>query len=466
MIFLTLISRLVRAYGAPVVYELITRFSRRGRVTSITATVVALSTVLWPIASHAILTIEITQGVDTGIPVAVVPFAFEGPGQPPQVVSAIVEADLGRSGLFKITPHKDFPAAPRDDAEIKFPDWRSLKIDGLVTGSVKLLANGKVQVQFRLYDVFKQSQIAGYRYVVVPELLRTVGHQIADLIYEKLTGEPGAFNTRIAYITKEGATNRPMFKLQVADSDGVNPQTIVTSAEPLMSPTWSPDGQRLSYVSFEEKRAKVYAQTVADGRRELIAEFSGINSAPAFSPDGRRLALTLSRDGNPEIYVYEFANRELKRLTRDPAIDTEPTWSPDGRYIVFTSDRSGRPQIYRMRAEGGSAERLTFEGDYNARASYSPDGKMLALVSGEQGRYHIATLRLDNGALQMLTDTPLDESPSFAPNGRMVLYATEVRGRGVLASVSADGRVRQVYRAESGDVREPAWSPYNRELQR
>ncbi len=426
----------------------------------------ALLAMLWPVSSHAILTIEITQGVDTGIPVAIVPFTFEGAGKPPQTVSEIVEADLARSGLFKATPHKDFPAMPQDDAQIRFPDWRSLKIDGLVTGSVKWLTTGKYQVQFRLYDVFKQTQLAGFRYVIAPELLRTVGHQIADLIYEKLTGEPGAFNTRIAYITKDGVRSATVFRLQVADSDGFNPQTIVTSPEPLLSPSWSPDGQRLLYVSFEDKRAKVYSQTVGDGRREMIAEFSGINSAPAVSPDGKRLALTLSRDGNPEIYVYSFASRQFTRLTRDRAIDTEPSWSPDGRYVIFTSDRSGRPQIYRIQAEGGPAERLTFEGEYNARASYSPDGKMLALVSGEQGRYHIATLRLDNGALQVLTDTPLDESPSFAPNGRMILYATEVRGRGVLASVSADGRVRQLYRSEAGDVREPAWSPYNRELQR
>lgn len=438
--------------------------SRVAQAGLLAMTIVLSTTISMP--AHAILTIEITQGVDAGIPVAIVPFSFDGKGNPPQAVSDIVEADLTRSGLFKVTPRQELPGAPHEESEIKYPDWRNLKIDGLVTGSVKLQSNGKYQVQFRLYDVFKQTQLAGYRYVVPPELLRTVAHQISDLIYEKLTGEPGAFNTRIAYITKEGTLKAPHYKLQVADSDGYNPQTIVSSSEPLMSPSWSPDGQRLSYVSFEDHRAKVYSQTVSDGRRELLAEFPGINSAPAFSPDGKHLAMTLSRDKNPEIYVYEFGSKQLTRMTRDPAIDTEPAWSPDGRYLIFTSDRSGRPQIYRMKSSGGPAERLTFEREYNARASYSPNGKMIALVSGDQGRYHIATLQVDGGALQVLTDTPLDESPTFAPNGRMILYATEVRGRGVLASVSVDGRVRQLYRSESGDVREPAWSPYNRELQR
>jgi len=439
--------------------------NRIKRLTVAAGTLLMLMSVLLTAPAHAILTIEITQGVDTGIPVAIVPFSFDGTSKPAQSVSDVVEADLTRSGRFSVVPRKDLPASASADAEVRFPDWRALKLEGLVVGSVQQLSTGKYQVQFRLYDVFRQSQLAGYRYVVPAELLRTVGHQIADLIYEKLTGERGAFNTRIAYVTKEGALRRPQFKLQIADSDGYNPQTIVTSVEPLMSPAWSPDGQRLSYVSFEDGRAKVYMQTVSDGRRQLLAEFFGINSAPAFAPDGKRLALTLSRDGNAEIYIFELGARQLRRLTRDPAIDTEPAWSPDGRALVFTSDRSGRPQLYRIKAEGGPAERLTFEGDYNARASYSPDGKMLTLVSGHKGRYHIATLRLDTRGLQVLTDTPLDESPTFAPNGRMVLYATEVRGRGVLASVSADGRVRQLYRLESGDVREPAWSPYNRELQ-
>ena len=421
---------------------------------------------LWSLSAHAVLTIEITRGVDTGTPIAVAPFSWEGPVPPAQNVSDIVEADLARSGRFAVLPRKDFISTPHEDKDVVFKDWRILKSEALVIGSVRLATPGKYQVQFRLYDVFKETQIAGFRYNINSDLLRSVAHQISDIIYEKITGEPGAFGTRIAYVTREEpARTQPVYKLQVADSDGYNAQTVVRSAEPLMSPAWSPDGNRLAYVSFEDKRSKVYIQNLTDGRRELLAEFSGINSAPAWSPDGTRLALTLSRDGNAEIYVMLLNSRALKRLTFDPAIDTEPTWSPDGRDIIFTSDRAGSPQLYRMDATGGSTERLTFDGDYNARASYAADGKSITFVSRSQGGFRIAVMRLDNKTTQVLTDTSLDESPSFAPNGRMIIYATEVRGRGVLASVSADGRVRQLFKFEEGDIREPAWSPYNRKLQ-
>ena len=378
---------------------------------------------LWSFSAHAVLTIEITRGVDTGTPIAIVPFSWEGPIKPAQNVSDIVEADLARSGRFAVLPRKDFISTPHEDKDVVFKDWRILKAEALAIGSVRLVAPGKFQVQFRLYDVFKETQIAGFRYTIGADLMRSVAHQIGDIIYEKITGEHGAFNTRIAYVTREEPPRGlpPVYKLQVADSDGFNAQTVVRSAEPLMSPAWS--------------------------------------------PDGTRLALTLSRDGNAEIYMMLLNSRALKRLTFDPAIDTEPSWSPDGRDIIFTSDRAGSPQIYRMNASGGSAERLTFEGDYNARSSYAADGKSITFVSRNQGGYRIAVMRLDNKTQQVLTDTSLDESPSFAPNGRMIIYATEVRGRGVLASASADGRVRQLFKFEEGDIREPAWSPYNRELQ-
>ena len=420
---------------------------------------------LWSLQAQAVLTIEITEGADTGLPIAVVPFAWSGSGAMPQDVSSIVKSDLARSGRFQTLNDKDFISRPHDDKSVDFKDWRLIKAEALLIGSVSAAAGKRYQVEYRLYDVFKKTQLAGYRYLVDADLLRTAAHQISDVVYEKLTGEPGAFSTRLAYVTLEGRGKSSMYRLQIADSDGYGPVTAVKSKEPLLSPSWSPDGTRIAYVSFERRRAMVYVQNVSNGQRQRVAGFEGINSAPAWSPDGTRLALTLSRDGNAEIYLMDMVTRQLTRLTRHGAIDTEPAWSPDGRQIAFTSDRAGRPQVYRMDVESREVQRLTFEGSYNARPSWSPDGKFLTLVSRLQGRYHIAVLRLDNLALQVLTDTSLDESPSYAPNGRMLIYATEVKGRGVLASVSSDGRVRQTFRFDQGDVREPAWSPFNRKMQ-
>ncbi|MEK7840680.1 MAG: Tol-Pal system beta propeller repeat protein TolB [Pseudomonadota bacterium] len=436
--------------------------SRRGVALWVLAAVMAALVA----PARAMLTIEITRGAETGIPVAVAPFTWPGPGPLPHDVSAVVAADLARSGLFNVVARDRIQGIPADNRNLPFDRWRATEAEALVIGNVQKLANGRYQVEFRLFDVIRRTQLAGFRYTVGPELLRRTAHQISDIVHEKLTGHPGAFNTRIAYITRaQPASGPPRFLLRVADADGYGPQEIVNSIEPLLSPAWSPDGKQLAYVSFEKKRPILYLQDVATRRREVLADFQGINSAPAWSPDGKRLALTLSRDGNAEIYVLDLATRALTRLTNEPAIDTEPAWSPDGQAIVFTSDRSGQPQIYRVAAAGGTPERLTFEGDYNARASYAPDGKTLTLVSRHNGRYHIAVLQVDNKSLQVLTDSVLDESPTYAPNGRLILYATEVRGRGVLASVSAEGRTRQLYRFDQGDVREPAWSPYNRELQ-
>jgi TolB protein len=415
-------------------------------------------------SAHAVLTIEITQGAEVGIPIAVVPFSWQGTDKPEHAVSDIVTMDLARSGRFAIGPKENYLSSPHTNNEVVFKDWRISKAEALVIGTVRQTPSGLYEITFRLFDVFRQQQLAGYRYTVEGKNLRTAAHQIADTIYEKLTGERGAFNTRIAYVTREDTPQGVVYKLQVADSDAYNPITILKSRESILSPAWSPDGKRLAYVSFESGRSKIYVQGVADQKRDLIADFPGINGAPAWAPDGRRLALTLSKDGNAEIYVIDLDTRRLRRLTKNGVIDTEAAWSPDGREIVFTSDRAGRPQVYRMRADGSKVERLTFEGQANLRPSYSASGETITMVTQIGGGYHISILNLKDKTLQVLSDTPLDESPSFAPNGRMILYATNVDGRGVLASVSADGRVRQLYRLEEGDVREPAWSPYNRQL--
>ncbi len=411
--------------------------------------------------ANAILTITITEGGEGGAPIAIAPFKWQGPGALPQELAGIIGADLRRSGRFAPLTRKQMPSEPWRDKDVSFKEWRLVKATALVIGHVKLVKKNRYRVEFRLYDVFRERQLAGYRYTVSAQRLRAVAHQMSDVIYQKLTGERGAFSSRIAYVSYERNNGKKRYRLMVADSDGANPQTVVTSNEPLISPAWSPDGKRLAYVSFESKRSMVYIQNLNDGRRFRVAAFNGINSAPAWSPDGKRLAMTLSKDGNPEIYVLHLENKKLQRLTFHHGIDTEPAWSPDGKSLVFTSDRSGGPQVYRKSIGGGRAERLTFDGNYNARASYSPTSNQLTLVTRRDGRYNIGVLALADNSFQALTDTQLDESPTFSPNGRMVLYATQVKGRGVLASVTADGSVRQLFTFAEGDVREPAWSPYN-----
>ncbi len=408
------------------------------------------------------LEIEITQGVEGALPIAVVPFPYTGKGNPPaQDVAAVITADLGRSGRFRTLPLKDMLARPSRADRVDFRDWRAVNVENLVIGEV--LPNGPsgFMVKFRLYDVFRGEQITGFSLPTTQHDLRSTAHQIADMIYEELIGQRGAFNTRIAYITSiRDRKGKETVHLRVADADGYNPQTIVSSRDPLVSPAWSPDGRRLAYVSFEKGRPSIWVQEVFSGKRRKLTSFKGINGAPAWSPDGRYLALTLSKDGNPDIYIMDVRRRSLRPLTRHWAIDTEPAWSPDGKYIVFTSDRGGSPQIYRMPASGGKAERITFEGGYNARASYAPDGRYLTLVTRVNGDYRIGMLDTSSGDLQVMSRGKLDESPSFAPNGSMIIYAGRDRGKGVLAAVSTDGRVRQRLALQAGDVREPAWSPY------
>ncbi|MGE0080136.1 MAG: Tol-Pal system beta propeller repeat protein TolB [Thiohalomonadaceae bacterium] len=417
--------------------------------------------------THAVLNVEITEGMEGALPIAVVPFGWSGPAPLPQDIADVVRSDLARSGRFAPLAVDRLPARPTEARAVDYAAWRATGAESLVIGRVRARDGGGYVVEFQLLDVPRGQQLVGYSIPSSASQLRRVAHQISDIVYEKLTGERGAFDTNISYVTEErSADGKRTYRLAVADSDAYNEQIVLTSTQPIMSPAWSPDGRRLAYVSFEQGHSAVYVQEVATGKREKVADHPGINSAPAFSPDGRFLALTLSRDGNPEIYVLEFAGKRLTRITSSFAIDTEPAWSPDGRHLVFTSDRGGRPQIYRVPMSGGSAvgspERLTFEGEYNARARYSPDGQRLAMVTGEGNRFRIAVMDLPTGNVRVLTESRLDESPSFSPNGAMIIYATEIRGRGVLEAVAADGRAHQRLGLSKGDVREPAWSPYFR----
>lgn len=408
--------------------------------------------------AQARLTIEVTGGVEAAQPIAVVPFGVSEGLIPKEDVAAVIAADLARSGKFRPMPTRDMLSMPSTHAEVDLRDWSLLGMNNLVIGHVEQEGTG-YRVSYTLYDVFRGDQLASNSITTTQSGLRITAHRIADQIYEKLTGQRGVAATRIAYITSSGSGNSQTVTLRVADADGYNPQTIVSSGDPLMSPAWSPDGRRLAYVSFENRRPAIYVQDLASGRRDLVASYPGINGSPAFSPDGQRLAMTLSKDGNANIYVLNLVTRELTQLTDHFSIDTEPAWSPDGQEIIFTSNRGGSPQIYRMSAGGGPASRISFEGDYNARASYSPDGKFITLVTRVNGQFRIAVQDLLRGHTRLLSQGGLDESPSFAPNGSMVIYATLHGGRGVLAAASVEGGGNQRLSQDSGEVREPAWSP-------
>jgi TolB protein len=427
-------------------------------------------------AVWAVLNIEITQGVEGAAPIAVVPFAWQAPEphsqqpaavappqEPPLDVTAVIRADLARSGRFAPLKPRDMLARPHADSKINFGNWRILQSENLVVGTVQYLGADRYKIRFRLFDVFKGRQLEGYSLTANGSNLRRAAHQVSDIIYEKLTGEQGAFTTSVAYVTTEGLGDARRYTLWVADADGYNGQSMMRSPEPILSPSWSPDGRQLAYASLEERGHQVvFVQDVASGQREKAAAYQGINGAPAWSPDGRSLAVSLSKDGNAEIYVIDLAGKKkARRLTRHWAIDTEPVWTPDGKFIVFTSDRGGRPQIYRVPVVGGRPRRLTFEGSYNARATISPDGRYLAMIHRDNGNFRVAVMEMETGDLRILSDGTLDESPSFAPNGSMIIYATNSGTKGVLAAVSVDGRVRQRLSVQEGDVREPAWSPFN-----
>ncbi|GHA80795.1 Tol-Pal system beta propeller repeat protein TolB [Cognatilysobacter bugurensis] len=409
------------------------------------------------------LEIDIVGGNAAALPIAAVPMPYQGSAAAPQTdVAEIIRNDLNRSGQFRGLPVTDLPERPTRGGEVSYPAWRALNQDFLVVGRVLDAGAGTYRVEYELLDVAKQQRLLGFAMTAPAGSLRDVSHQIADAIYEKILGVRGAFFTRIAYVTATGVGRDTRYALMVADSDGYNPQTVVRSSEPLLSPSWSPDGRRIAYVSFEGGNSSIYIQNISSGARELVAKFRGINGAPAFSPDGRRLALTLSRSGNPEIYVMDLGSKALTQLTNHFGIDTEPTWSADGRTVYFTSDRGGQPQIYQVPASGGSASRVTFQGNYNASASVSEDGKKIATAQGSGNNYRIAMMDSSLGSPRWTTLSPgsLDESPSFAPNGAMLLYAAREGRRGVLYAVSADGRVRQRLVLADGDVREPSWGPY------
>lgn len=410
------------------------------------------------------LEIDIVGGSAAALPIAIVPFEYLGTSAAPDTdVAAVVRADLNRSGQFRALPEQDIVEKPLRGPEINFATWRLLKQDFIVVGRILDNPDGGFRAEFELYDVAKQERLLGLALGGRAQGMRDVAHQIADHIYEKILGIRGAFWTRIAYVTATGLGQNIQYALMVADADGYNPQTVVRSREPLLSPAWSPDGRRLAYVSFERGNSSIYVQEIATGSREMIASFRGINGAPSFSPDGTRLALTLSRTGNPEIYVMDLASRQLTQVTNHWSIDTEPVWTPDGQSLLFTSDRGGKPQIYQVPAAGGEASRVTFQGEYNARATVSWDGKKVAVAQGSGNVYRIAVMDRSfggSGRWQTLSPGNLDESPSFAPNASMILYAAREGSRGVLFAVSADGRVRQRLVLADGDVREPAWSPF------
>jgi TolB protein len=401
--------------------------------------------------ASAVLSIEIIGAGEHQIPVALVPFG--GDSKLAQTVNDVISGDLQRSGLFRLVELAG--KAPHELAEVRYPDWQVRGADALVIGTVAQ-ANGRIEARFRLLDVVKQVELVGQSVAASTEQLRAVGHRIADLIYEKLTGDQGVFSTRIAYVNRQGQK----FSLIVADSDGYNEQTVLAQNEPIMSPSWSPDGSHLAYVSFETGHAAIYVQSLYNNQRTVLANFRGSNSAPAWSPDGKQLAIVLTRDGSSQIYLIRPDGSGVRRITSSGVIDTEPNFSPDGQSLLFTSDRGGSAQVYRMSADGGAVQRMTFGQGNNFSPRYSPDGKGFVYAHFTNGKFYIAAQDFQTGQVEILTAGGWEKKPSFAPNGKLILFASEARGRGILATVSSDGRVQQHMFTQHGDAREPVWGPH------
>ena len=424
-----------------------------------TATLTRRALVALPLAAAlpaalAQFRVEIAGVGATQLPIAVLPFRAEAAA--PQPVGSIVRANLERSGFFK--PVDTGSAALDEGSQPAMADWRNRGADALVAGSVTRLADGRFDVRYRLWDVVQGRDLGGASFAVPAADLRLTAHQISDAIYEKLSGEKGVFSTRIAYVTKAG----PRYTLWVADADGEGGQSALGSPEPIISPAWAPDGRELAYVSFETRKAVVYVQDVSSGKRRTLANFKGTNSAPAWAPDGRTLVVTLSREGGSQLYAIGRDGGEPRRLTSSGAIDTEATFSPDGKSLYFTSDRGGSPQIYRMPAAGGSAERVTFSGSYNVSPALSPDGRSMVYIARDGGNFRTQLMDLASGNTRSISDTNEDESPSFAPNGRLVLYASRSQGRDVLVTSTLDGRIKARLVVSQADLREPQWGPFGR----
>ncbi len=405
--------------------------------------------------ASAQLIIDITTSAGRQIPIAIVPFANELTA--PQNITPIIINNLTRTGLFRMVNTGGLTQVPSEPSQINFIDWSSRNSEALVIGSINPAADGKFEVRFRLFDVAKQNQLTSIAYTVSASQLRATAHKISDEIYEKLIGEKGVFSTKIAYVLKRGSR----FELQVADADGFNPQTVLASQEPIRSPKWSPDGNKIAYVSFESRKSTVIVQDLLTGQRKTIANFRGDNYAPNWAPDGRHLVVALSKDAVSQIYVISADGGDATRISQSNSIDTNATFTADGSNIIFVSDRSGGPQLYKVPASGGTPIRMTFEGNYNVNPRVSSDGKLVAFVTRDASSHlRIATLELASNQVTILTDGPLDDSPSFSPNGRTILYESKSGGRGALGSVSVDGRVKSKLTSSAGDVREPAWGPY------